>query len=270
VGDYFQALGIPLLRGRFFTELDREDSALVVILSEQLSRTFWPGQDPIGRNVTLRGKQHMVVGIVGDLRDSYDYDAAPKYYVPLWQHLDALKAIVLVLRTNGDPPTLVGTVSREVLLRAPGTIVTDVRTMEQIRTGFLSTRRFLLLLLGLFAGAALLLAAAGIYGVNSYAVSRRTQEIGVRMAIGAQSRDVIHLFMKRSLGLVVIGLGFGTLGALAVTRILSSILYGVAPTDPATFAGVAMLLIAVAALSCYLPARRATRVDPMAALRCGG
>ncbi len=267
---YFQVLGIPLLRGRVFNDGDTADSTHVAVISESLARTRWPGQDPIGHTIqfgNMDGDLRLltVVGIVGDVHN-YGLDAPPRptLYVNLFQR--PRSAITLTMLTDADTQ-LVTTSARNVLQELNPEIPPTFRTFAQVYSASLGSRRFNLILTSFFGTVALLLATAGVFGVMAYSVSRRTREIGVRVALGARSSDVLGMILSQGMRTILIGIAIGFAGALALTRTLSSLLFGVTATDPLTFAAVVALLVVTALLACYLPARRAAKVDPMVALR---
>ena len=264
---YFHAMEIPLLRGREFTSADVEKSPSVVIINQKAAEIFWPGQDPIGKHVrALTDADSTVVGVVGNVRhNGLGEDFGMETYSPYSQISWAYLA--LAIRTKRDQSAMVPAVRRAAAELDPNLPIHDVRTMDEVAATTLDSRRQTLALIGAFAGLALILAAVGIYGVMSYAVTQRTHEIGVRLALGAQPGDVLRLVVSQGMRLTLFGLLLGFAGAIALTRFLASLLFEVKANDPITFAGVALVLAAVAFLASYLPARRATRVDPVIALR---
>jgi putative ABC transport system permease protein len=268
--DYFRAIGVPLRQGRFFSEQDREGGPQVVIVSEAMARQLWPGQDPIGKRLTpsfhLQQGAREVVGVVGDVKSSVsEAAAAATMYLPFRQ--TPRPYMVFVTRTASDAGNFVQPVSKAVYAVDKEQALTNVRTMEQVLTDSMTGRRFNMTLLIVFAALALVLAAVGVYGVMNYSVVLRRRELGIRMALGAGTMDVLRLVLGQGLALTLMGVGVGLLGAYGLTRLMSSLLYGVAATDLLTFASVSGVLIAVGLLASYLPARRATKVDPMIALR---
>lgn len=274
-GDYFRALGIPLMKGRAFAERDTADAPGVAVISEALARLLWPNQDALGKriNVELPGETwREVVGVVGDVRQR-EMGAPPALtvYQPFYQVSDTARWFVgemtLVIRTAGEPGSFITGLRSELQTVDKELPLYNVAAMEQVVAKKIADPRFYSLLLGTFSSLALILAAAGIYSVISYSVTQRTHEIGIRLAIGAQARDVLGLVVGQGMVHVLIGLVLGLAGALALTRVLSDFLYQVSATDPATFALLAGLLAAIALVACWLPARRATKVDPLIALR---
>ncbi|HEV3470215.1 MAG TPA: ABC transporter permease [Pyrinomonadaceae bacterium] len=267
---YFRAMGIPLLRGRAFTDVEASEPKRVVVISESLARQHFPGEDPLGKRISVamfdQPTPTEIVGVVGDVRyDSLTDEAEPTVY---FAHPDLTYSFMtLVVRTAGDPAAMAPAVRREVSAIDPDQPVSDVRTMRQVMAETVGRARFNTLLFGLFAGLATLLAAVGIFGVMNYSVTLRTRELGLRMALGAQPGRVLLLVLRQGLTLTLIGVGLGLAGALALTRVMSSLLYGVDAADPATYAAIVLLLAAVSAVACYIPARRATRIDPLTALR---
>jgi len=270
--EYFNTLRIPLIRGRYFTEHDNQTSTGVAIVSETWARRFVPNEDPIGKRIKLGGRDSTrpwlsIVGIAGDVRDSaLESDARPCVYVPYAQFPGL--SMTLVVRIGVDSKALVPAIRGEVWAIDKDQPVTDIKTMDQYVSDSVSPHRANALLLAVFATLALVLAAVGMYGVMAYSVTQRVHEIGIRMALGAQTSDVVMLIVGSGMTLVLAGAGIGIAGALALSRVLSSLLYGVSATDPVTFALISVLLITVALLASYIPARRATKVDPMIALRC--
>jgi len=269
--DYFRVMRIPLQRGRAFTDQDRAGAPLVAIISESCARTLFAGEDPVGKHIQMGGfdpsKNWMtVVGVAGDVRQ-YSLDRAPTMaaYLPQAQNTDF--SYMFVARTAGDPRAMEQPVRDAFLAVDKTQPVYDVEPMDDYLRSSLAQRTFTLVLLGSFAALALGLAAIGIYGVISYAVSLRTREIGLRMALGARWTDVIGMILKQGLALTAAGLAAGFAASLALMRFLSSLLYEVRPTDLATSTGVAGVLMLVALVACYVPARRAAKVDPMVALR---
>lgn len=268
-GDYHRAMGIPLVRGRTFDERDREDAPRTYVINEALAEQQFPGEDPIGRQLNIPWNEMLegeIVGVVGNVREmGLDEEPSPAIY---WSYRQMPSGqLNLVLRTAGDPTALANAAQAVVREIDPNQPVAEVRTMEQVVSGTVSRPRFNLMLLGGFAAASLLLAALGLFGVISYSVAQRRQELGVRVALGATSRDVLRLVVGEGMGLTVAGLVVGLVAAIVLTRIMTSMLHGVSPTDPLTLAVVSAFLALVALLASYLPARRATRVDPMVALR---
>jgi predicted permease len=267
---YFRALGIPLRRGRLFDEHDGFDQPHVALISEALARTRWPGQDPLGRTIefgNMDGDLRLltIVGVVGDTHDyGREQPARPTVYASAMQR--PRTGATLIVRTAGDPDAMTAA-ARGILRELAPDVPPRFRTLARIVSETQGGRDFDLTLVGAFALAALLLAVAGIYGVTAYGVAQRTREIGVRIALGARGADVLGMIVGQGLRTTLVGVGVGLAGALALTRLIQSLLFGVTATDPLTFAGVTFLLAAVAALACYVPARRATRVDPMVALR---
>ncbi len=270
---FFAALGIPVLRGRDFEERDGEKALNVAVVNEVLARKEFPGEDPVGRWINLGGEAKLqIVGVIGAIRQAgLDHEPLAEVYVPYaggsGDYADLLRDMVLVVKTAGSPGALAPDLRRVVRSVDPGVPLFRVLTMDQVISDSLASRRLNLWLLALFAGIALALSAAGLYGVISYLVAQRTREIGMRMALGAQTRDVIALVMRQGSRLTIAGIAAGLLGALALTRWLESLLDGVSARDPLTFLGIAALLVAVALLAAWLPARRAARVNPMLAIR---
>jgi putative ABC transport system permease protein len=261
-------MGIALLRGRDFAAGDATASPKPVIINEAMARRFWPGQDPIGKRMGFPDdKSHSGLVVAGVVRTgkyhTLSEDPQPFLYLPF----DYRPRATLVVRTEGDPRVLLTSVRRAVQALDPNVLPIDLETMKQYMALPLFPAHTTGLLLGAFGILALVLAVTGLYGVISYSVAQRTREIGVRMALGANRRDVLKLVLRHGMTLTLIGVSLGVIASLAVTRVLSSLLYGIRPTDPATFVAVPLLLMAVALLASYIPARRATKVDPMVALR---
>src|SRR5262245_26240910 len=268
--DYFKTTGIPMVMGREFTSREITDtSAKVAIINETIARRFWPNESPLGRRIIINRADNPpdeIIGVVKDVKNlDFESEVLPTIYWP-HQRFPFPSATILV-RTSVDPMSLNPVVTHEIRALDPEQAIADVRTMEQVLWSSVARPRFYMSLLTIFAIVALLLAITGIYGVASYVVTQRTQEIGLRMALGATTRDILKLVLKQGMMLALIGvlLGLGT--SFALTRVLRGLLYDVKPTDPATLFSVALLFIAVALLACYIPARRATRVDPMITLR---
>jgi predicted permease len=266
--EYFRALAIPLLKGRQFTDRDTKDAPGVIIINDELARRYWPGEEPLGRRLTVGFEKspREVIGVVGSVRQStLNADARPAMYLP---HLQLpTGGMSIVIRTAGDPLALAAVARSQVHSLDQSIPVTNIRTMDDVFSSSLAQQRFSMLLVGLFGALAVALAAIGIYGVMGYAVTQRKHEIAVRMALGAKSSQVLKMILKDGLVLASLGVVIGLVGAFALTRLMSSLLFEVKPTDAQTFATVSVLLILVALLACLLPARRATRVDPLVALR---
>ena len=274
-----RAMGITLERGRFIAPQDDEHAPIVVDIDDVFARTYFPHENPIGKHIHITGfnVQAEIVGVVGHVKQwgmdadaksaieaqfDYPFMQLPEKLMPL-----AADAVAVVLRTHGDPTAVMASVRRAVAEIDPREVVYNVETMEEVVSNSFAARRLSMILLGVFAALALLLACVGIYGVISYLVGQRTHEIGVRMALGAQPRDVLRLVIGHGAKMALIGVALGTLAALLLTRLMANQLFGVSAHDPLTFAGVAALLILVAIAACYIPARRAMRVDPLVALR---
>jgi predicted permease len=270
---HFRVLEIPILSGRNFTDSDDDKALPVAIVDQTLARQHWPNENPIGKRIKSGPIQSTnpwlnIIGVVGDVKtDSLELQEAPHIYLSDFQAPSYNS--VIYLRTAGDPGTLGDAIRPEVEAVDPNVPVYAVRTMEDVIARSMAERRFALQILGFFAGVALLLAAIGIYGVMAYTFTQRRHEIGIRMALGAQPRDILRMALSEGMTLVAVGLGSGLVGALILTRFLRSMLYAVSPGDPLTFVALPALLAAVALLACFVPARRATQVDPLVALRDG-
>jgi putative ABC transport system permease protein len=268
---YFRAVGIPLRAGRELTERDTESAPAVAIVNESMAGRYWPGGDATGKRIKLgpnrNGPWVSIVGVVGDARN-FGLAVAPQPEVYISYLQGAQERMRLVVRTAAEPLSLVPALREAVRALDPELPFSQVTTMEQLLAKSVAERRLNLRLLSIFAVVAVALAAVGIYGVMSYTVAQRTREIGIRLALGALPADVLTLVIRQGMILAVMGVVIGLAGAFALTRLMSNLLFGVSATDPATFALIAVLLAGVALLACYLPARRATRVDPLVALRC--
>jgi putative ABC transport system permease protein len=286
--DYFRAMNIPLQRGRYFN--DRDDKSWIagkdlsnlkpiekevagmnsVIIDEEFARRYWPNEDPVGRRIRMGGEKGnplTVLGVVGRVKmDGLGQDSnRVQGYFPFAQLPDS--AMTVILKAAGDPNQLIAAVRGQVREIDPDQPIYNIRTMNEIRAESVAPERLNLALLSIFAGIALVLAIVGIYGVMSYSVTQRTHEIGIRMAIGAQPRDVFRMILGQGMILALIGVAIGLIGAFALTRLMATMLFGIEPTDPTTFAAIAVLLTVVALVACYIPGRRATRVNPLESLR---
>ncbi len=268
--DYFRAIGIPLVKGRFFTQADKADAPLVIIINQAFAKKFWPNEEAVGKRIVMGGmspdpKWITIVGIVGDIRHAaLDAEPKPEMYVPFAQ--DPYKAVILTVRSVQDPRALVSAIRGQFQAIDPGQPLANIRMFDAVIAESVAPRRLSVVLLGVFAGVAVLLATVGIYGVMSFLVVQRTHEIGVRMALGAQRTDVMRLVIGRALKLIVAGTAIGLLMALLSTRALQALLYRVSAFDAPTFLFVTFILGIVALAASYLPAQRATRADPMIAL----
>jgi len=284
--DYFRALGVPLLRGRDFTEADQLHAPAVRIINESFARRYFPNEDPLGKRLAAPDRDDPrqpagrapwdppdwpgpwceIVGVVADIKNfSLNPDAVPQTFTPYWQ--SPIYDPVIVIHATGDPAALAAVVRGEIKAVSANLPTPVIRTMDQVIAQTITQPRFHSYLLGLFAALALLLAAVGLYGLLAYSVTQRTQEIGIRLALGAQKRNVLALVIGQGLKLALIGTVTGVAAALALTRLMRTLLYEVEPTDALTFVGVSLLLLTVALFACWLPARRAARVHPMEALR---
>ena len=271
--DYFRAMNIPVVQGRAFTERDTANAPLVMIVNQALARRDFPNVNPIGKRISLGGKDPKgqplwweIVGVTADVRNlELREEASPEFYTSALQ--DTWTGMSVVVRTAVEPASLTPEVRRIVAEVDKSTPVSEVKTMETIVSEAVTQPRFNLFLLGLFGGIALLLSAAGIYGVTAYAVTQRTHEFGIRMALGAQVGDVLKMILGQGMRLITVGIGIGLLASFALTRLLKTLVFGVSVTDPLTFVAITLVLMFVALLACYVPARRATKVDPLIALR---
>ena len=266
--DYFQTMRIPLVKGRLFTEHDDSAAQRVAVINESLARRIFPGEDPIGKQIRMGIDSKVVREIVGIVKDVKHYGLEAKFTMQMYEpyRQQPMNTMVFLLRTDTDPASLASAARRVIFSLDKDQPVSQAITLEDLVAASASQRRFNTLLIGFFAVVALVLAAVGIYGVVAYSVAQRTHEIGVRMALGAQKRDVFSLILRQGMLLVVAGVALGLAGAMALTRLISQLLFGVSALDAATFVSTSLLLAAVALLACYLPARRAARVDPMVAL----
>ncbi len=266
--DFFRTMQIPLLQGRQFTAQDTKGTPGVIIINDILARMCWPGEDPIGKHFTVGFEKtpREIVGVVGSIKQTtLDAAVRPAMYMP---HLQSPSSGMTVLvRTNGAPLAIAAAVREQVWALDRNIPVTHLQTMDQVFGASVAQPRFSMLVVGLFAALALVLASVGIYGVMAYSVSRRAHEIGVRMALGARTGQVLQLVLKEGMTLTLVGIAIGLFGAFALTRLMATLLFGVSAKDPITFISVAALLAAVALVACYIPARRATKVDPLVALR---
>jgi predicted permease len=267
--EYFHLLKMPLLRGRLFDESDNDEAPQIAVINEAFARTYWPNQNPIGkrfRKARADSPWITVVGLIANARtESLAEAGVPKIYLDLYQ--TGGKRLAIFLRGNLDAAAIPDEVRKQVQSVDPSLPVSGGQTLEETVSASLSERRFSMEIIALFALTALLLAGLGIYGVISYIVSERTHEIAIRLALGAERRSILQMVLRQGLGLALAGAGVGLVGALIVSHLMAGLLYGVRPTDPVTFADVALLLLGVALLACYIPARRAVCVDPLVALR---
>jgi putative ABC transport system permease protein len=267
--EYFHLLGIPLLRGRLFNDSDNDAAPQVAVINEDFARTFWPDQDALGKRFKRNRPSApwiTVVGVIANARtESLAQSSAPKIYLDLFQ--TGGKRLAVFLRGYLDTAAIPREVREQVQSVDPTLPVSGGQALIETLSASLAERRFSMEVVGLFALTALLLAGLGIYGVISYIVTARTHEIGIRIALGAERSSILQMVLRQGLGLAIAGATVGLVGALIVSHLMAGLLYGVRPTDPLTFAIVAVLLIAVALLACYIPARRALRVDPLIALR---
>jgi putative ABC transport system permease protein len=263
---YFQALQIPLKSGRTFTRADDQGDRRLLVVSQSMARKIWGHEDAVGKTLYIGTKAAEVIGVVGDVHnEALSAEARDTIYMPT--RLAPRSSFNLFIRTNGDPLRSVNAIREAIWSVDKDQAVSDIATMQQVVSEHVAQPRFFTVLLSVFGALAITLAAIGAYGVISYSVRERTQEFGIRMALGADRGQVLGLVLKRAMGLVAIGLGFGLIGALITTRFLSTLLFGVKPMDLATFAGASILLLAIALLASYVPARWATRVEPAVALR---
>ncbi len=268
--DYFKTMGIPLIRGRGFTAFDREGSPKVAVISQTMAKRFFPGEDPIGKHLVVgydtKNNVHEIIGIVDDVHHtSLDTEGRSDVYAPFQQ--TTFNFMSLVVRSDLNINSLAQLMRREVLAVDSTQPIGKVNSVDQLIADTVAQPRFQMLLIGLFAGLALILATVGIYGVMAYSVAQRTNELGIRLALGAQPRDVLKMILSQGMLLVSVGIGLGLILSLAIGRLLASFLFGISPTDAPTFVGVSLILALAALLACYLPAQKATRVDPMIALR---
>jgi predicted permease len=269
--DYLQTIEARLLEGRFFDRRDSPDAPLVIVINETFARIYWPGESALGHRITTDTSNPVwrtIVGVVADVRErGYELGALPGVYQPAAQTTANDLAPELVVRVQGDPPAVAPAVRKVVASVDPEQPVAAIGTMEGAIEATITDRRKLLLLLGAFAALALLLASVGLYGVLSYAIAQRNREIGLRMALGASRNSVVGMVVSRGMILSASGLAMGLAASWGVTRLMKGVLYGVGATDPATFSGVAGLLAAVSLVACWIPARRAARLDPIVVLR---
>jgi putative ABC transport system permease protein len=269
--DYFAALGIPILRGRNFSDRDVRSAPRVALVSDKFVRRYFPEENPLGHRVLFGKEAYEIVGVVGEVRNKNfvneprDERLRPSIYVPHAQ--TAYRGMALMVRAAGDPTALTAAVRQEVTALDKDQPVFNVRTMPQVFIEGMAPQRLSAFMFAGFALVALLLAAVGIYAVVAYSVAQRTHEIGIRMALGAQGRDILKMVVRQGMTLTAIGVAVGLVAAFAMTRAMASILYGVSASDPVTFGGVAAMAAFIAFVACYIPARRATKVDPMVALR---
>lgn len=268
--DYFKAMGIPLLQGRLINEFDTKGSPHVAVINETLAKKTFPNQDPIGKRITFDDRKknpdwYEIVGVVGDVKNyGLDQTTTMQIYEPFAQQTFSFMS--LVVRTAVEPASLTAAIRNEVLSLDKEQPISSVVTLDQLISASVAQRQFSMLLLGVFAAVAMVLAAVGIYGVLSYAVTQRTQEIGIRMALGAGRPDVLRLVFGHGMKLTGIGVGMGLVASFLLTRLMAALLFGVSATDPLTFGSITLLLVVIALLACWIPARRATKVDPMVAL----
>ncbi|HKS41990.1 MAG TPA: ABC transporter permease [Blastocatellia bacterium] len=268
--DYFRTMGIPVLQGRVFTEHDTKDAPHVIIVNETFARRYLPGEQPLGKRIIIGDDNPPpceIVGVVGDIRHAgQDAEPAPEYYIPNLQ--DPARYMYLVARTSSpDSASMIAAVRSAIKEVNKTQYIPQVHTMDEMLAETVAGRRFSMMLVGAFASVALILAAVGIYGVISYSVTQRTHELGIRMALGAQTSDVLKLVIVQGLSLTIVGVAIGLVAAFALTRLMSGLLFGVSATDPLTFAVISLILTGVALVACFVPARRAAKVDPIVALR---
>jgi predicted permease len=271
--DYFRALGTPLLHGRFFSESDNQDAPNVIFVNQAMATSYWPGEEVVGRRMSFEDVPKekdwfTIVGVVGDVKDKPSSPAAePAFWWPDLQQPFPNPEMSIVIRANSDPRLLADALRDQVKRLDPSLAVANIRLMDQVADESIATPRFAFSLVGLFAGLAVVLAAIGTYGVISYSVNQRLPEFGLRLALGAAPRNVLRMVLGQAVRLAVGGAAIGLAVALTLARVLRSLIYEVSPADPITFVSVVMLVIAIAMLACYLPARRAARANPMSALR---
>jgi putative ABC transport system permease protein len=266
--NYFETMGIPLIKGRTFNNEDRADAPVVLMINQTMAERFWPGQDPLGKQIKLveDGSTGTVIGVVGDAKHYWiEEQQRPQLYGAYSQNPGYFATVVI--RTKVDPMSLSEQVRQAIWKVDPDQPMWKIRTVEFLVNRSVADRKFLIALMGIFAVLALVLTMIGLYGVISYLVNQRTQEIGIRMALGAQINQILRMILKQGLMLVFLGVGVGLVASWLLTRLMTRLLYQISATDPVTFGGIAVLLIGVALIACYLPARRATKVDPMVALR---
>ena len=277
--DYLKVMLIPLRHGRFLTSADTEHSPFVTVIDDRFAQLYFPGEDPVGKrvNFSILNVTAEIVGVVGHVKQwgLGENPASPvlaQCYFAVAQLPDQFVPLVgsnllTVARTQGSPLAQAGSIRRTLQQVNSQTVIYNMETMDEIISNSLASRRFSMILMGVFAALALMMASIGVYGVISYLTSQRTHEIGIRMALGAGKSDVLMMVVRQGLKAVLVGVAIGIAGAFALTRFLASLLFGVKPTDPLTFTAVSLLLIVVALLACYIPARRASKIDPMVALR---